>query len=237
MKDFTATVVDSWKNQLEQSSPIIWLISLKVPSEPPTRIRITNFNAQVARGVNSVGDPLIYSPFPIAIGDFRQTSGGDLPSTTINIANADLQLKTIINQYKGLIGQEIVIRWVPIDDLQTPEAEGKFVGSITGCNVDAGVISFTYGARNLQKASFPRNRYISNHCQWRFGTEECGYSIPASGSPPVSTATNTVGGGFDFCPRTLEACEERGEDEDARGLPILHPKRFGGYPGIQRGNQ
>ena len=62
-----------------------------------------------------------------------------------------------------------------------------------------------------------------------FGDAECGYVIPA-------TPGNTIGTGFDFCPRHLEACRERGDDEAARGLARKHPKRMNGFPSIQSGN-
>ena len=91
------------------------------------------------------------------------------------------------------------------DALEDSGAEYKFVGQITNCVVDDRVASFTFGTRNLQQAPFPRNRWVANHCQWRFGTAECGYEIVAGG-------TDTIGGGFTFCPRTLPACEERGAE-------------------------
>jgi lambda family phage minor tail protein L len=230
MKNFQTTIVDSAKNQLENSAPFIWLVSVKIPSDPPTRFRATNYHAQVERGTSTAGDPLVYYPFPIAFGDHRQSQSGDLPTSTINVANVSLELMTTLHTYKGLVGQEIVVRWVRADALEDPGAEYKFVGQITSCVVDDRVASFTFGTRNLQQAPFPRNRWVANHCQWRFGTAECGYKI-------VTGGTNTVGGGFTFCPRTLTACEERGDDETARSLTSQHPLRFGGYPGIQRGNQ
>lgn len=230
MKDFQSTVISAAKNQLENSAPFIWLISVKVPTDPPTRYRLTNYQEQVIRGSSSAGVDLVYYPFPIAFGEYRQSQSGDLPTSTINVANVSLELMTNLHTYKGLVGQEIVIRWVRADALDDPNAEYKFVGQITGCTVDDRVASFTFGSRNLQQAPFPRNRWVANHCQWRFGTGECGYAI-------VTGATNVVGGGFDFCPRTLTACEERGDDETARSLTSQHPQRFGGYPGIQRGNQ
>lgn len=230
MKDLATTIIAAAKNQRESTSPYLWLISVKVPTDPPTRIRITNYTDQVQRGTSTAGDPLTYYPFPVAIGDFRSTNSGDLPTSTINIASVSREMMATLQSYDGLIGQEIVIRWVLASAIGDPTAELKFVGEITGCTIDDQVASFTYGSRNLQKAQFPTNRYVANHCRWRFGTAQCGYVIPA-------TPGNTVGTGFDFCPRTIEACEERGEDEEARSLTSQHPLRYGGFPGIQRGNQ
>ena len=39
---------------------------------------------------------------------------------------------------------------------------------------------------------------------------------------------------YTTCPKTLGACIARGQDHAARGLPVLHPARFGGFPGIPR---
>ena len=229
MKNFATTVIAASKSQLESWQPFIWTVSIKIPSDPPTRIRLTNFTDQIERGTSTAGDPLTYYPFPMAIGDFKSGQSGDLPSNTLNIANVSREMQSYLHDYKGLVGQEAIIRFVRSDALADPLAEYKAVYQITGCQVEANIVSFTLGNRNLQAKNFPANTYTANHCRFRFGTSRCGYVIPSS-------VTNVVGGGFDFCGRTLEDCEERGLDELARSLTQNHPLRFGAYPGTRQGN-
>lgn len=228
MKDFSATIIAAAKAQLESSQPLIWLVSVEVPTNPPTRYRLTSYPEAVARGQSSAGADLTYSPFPLAFGDFRQSGKGDLSPLTINVANVTAEMMDVLQAHAGLVGQEAVIRLVSVQALADPNAEISYRGRIASCSVDDQVASFTLGAVNLQKRGFPSNRYVANHCQFRFGGLECGYVVP--GSPG-----ETVGTGFSTCPRTLTACGDRGLDELARGLASVHPLRFGGFPGIALG--
>lgn len=228
MKDFSATILAAAKAQLEASQPLIWLVSVEVPTDPPTRYRLTSYPEAVARGQSSSGADLTYSPFPLAFGDFRQSSKGDLSPLTINVANVTAEMMAVLQEHKGLVGQDAVIRLVHIQALADPNAEASWRGRISGCSVDDTVASFTLGAVNLQKRPFPADRYVANHCGVRFGGPECGYVIPAAPG-------ETIGTGFSTCPRTLTACGVRGQDETARGLIARHPLRFAGFPGIQLG--
>jgi hypothetical protein len=67
----------------------------------------------------------------------------------------------------------------------------------------------------------PNDRDVASRCCWAFGSAECGYVINAAAA-------------YTTCPKTLSACIARGQDHAARGLPVLHPARFGGFPGIHR---
>lgn len=238
MKDFAGTVIATAKNQLEQNNPFIWLIEIRVPTEPtPTRFRLTNYNEAVSRGTSPGGNPLVYSPFPVAHGDFKDNGRGDLPSTTINVANVTLEMIEELEAYDGLRGEEVVIRLVNIQSLLDPNAERSYRAKIIHTSVDQNVISLTTGNSNLQKALFPRNRCLAHHCRWvkvqgGFGGSLCGYVIPAG-------ATNVVGFGFDHCAGTMDDCRERGEDELARlgAQAVKHPGRFGGFPGTRRGSR
>lgn len=227
MKDFSATVFATASKQLAVSQPFIWLVEVEVPTDPATRYRLTNYNETVQRGTNSDGDPVEFSPYPIAFGNLRATNAADLESITINVANVALELMENLEAYDGLVGQPVALRLVNLEGLADENAELRFDGQVTGVVVNERVATFTVGCPNLTKSLFPRNRYVAHHCQWRFGSPECGYIIPA-------VPGETVGTGFSTCGRTLAQCEERGDDEDARGLTIQHPERFGGYPGIRQ---
>jgi phage-related protein len=228
VKDFSATILAAAKAQLEASQPLIWLVSVEVPTDPPTRYRLTSYPEAIVRGQSSLGADLTYSPFPLAFGDFSQNTKGDLRPLTINVANVTAEMMEVLQLHAGLVGQEAVIRLVHIQALEDPNAEVSWRGRISGCSVDDKVASFALGSSNLQKDPFPSNRYVANHCQWRFGSPECGYLIPAAPGESIGT-------GFSTCPRTLTACRTRGLDEVARSLISRHPLRFGGCPGIALG--
>lgn len=230
MLDRALTILDSEKNKLAQDQPLIWLIEVSIPSDPPTRLRITNYNDPVLYGQNSQGAALTYSPFPALHGEISESSKGDLRDFEVKVSNVTLELMAAIDQYEGLIGQEVVLRIVSAAALNDPNAQIDYVGSISACSVDQEAATFTVGSVNLTKAKFPRNRYVARHCRFRYGGPECGYMIPVS--PPPD---DTIGGGLSTCARTIEACEDHGADELARGVTVLHPLRYGGFPGTYRG--
>jgi hypothetical protein len=76
---------------------------------------------------------------------------------------------------------------------------------------------------------FPSRRVLTACSVVQFGSASCGYVIP-------DTPGESIGTGFSTCGRLLDNCRERGDDEVARGLERLHPKRFDGLPGTSEGN-
>lgn len=229
MKDFRGTVLAAAKNQLAPDLRMAWIFEVEVPTSPPTRFRLTSNADAIQRGVNTTtGEPLVWSPYPIAVGNLTENAKGDLKGCTVNIGNATQELLEELEAYGGLVDQPAVIRLVPADGPYEPSAERRYDGLVTGVTLKQNVLVVTIGQPNLQKRQFPTHRFLADHCGVRqFGGVRCGYSIPAG-------ATNAVGGGFDFCPMTLAGCEERGDDEEARGLARQHPRRFDNCPGIKQ---
>jgi len=228
MKDFRSTVMEAALQQLASSDPFIWLIEVRVPSDPPQRLRLTNYSTPISRGTDTGGHPLIWYPFPIAHGDMSEQVRGSLSDLTINVCNVTREIMDELELYQGLVDQPVVIRLVHSQGLNDPAAESRFDGNVVQTNVRDSVASFKIAATNVTKTLFPKNRLLAFDCGWVYGSSQCGYAIPA-------VCTNVVGGGFDFCGRTLDDCVERGEDEEARGLASRHPDRFGACPGIRLG--
>lgn len=232
MKDYRSTVIETAYAQLAEANGFIWLLEIRVPSTPPTRLRLTNWSQQVPRGTDSGGNAIIWYPFPIAFGELREQKKGNLDEVTISVANCTRELMASIELYDGLADQPVVIRLVHSQALADPAAERRFDGKVSRCRVTADVASFVVSATNLTKRLFPRDRILAFDCIHKnrggFGGTGCGYRIPVG-------PTNEVGGGFSFCGGTLEDCEERGADEAARSLTVEHPLRYGGCPGTRQG--
>lgn len=229
MTDFRNTFLSAAKNQAALEVPVCWLIDIEAPTSPRTRFRLTTNSKRVPRGVNpATGAQLYWDPFPLALGNLSQNTKGDLRGTTINVGNATLEMVELLEELGGLVGSQAIVRLVPAEGPYEPNAERRFDGVIVSTLVRQDVISLTVGSGNVTKKQSPMHRFLADHCGVeRFGDARCGYSI-------ISGATNTIGGGFDFCPETLLGCTERGLDEAARGLPNNHPKRFDGCPGCRQ---
>lgn len=235
MKDLAGTVVATARAQLTQLHPFVFLLEVVVPTTPPTIARLTNYDEVVSRGVGPTGIALNYQPIAIAIGDMQTTNKGDLSDVVINISNVRRDLMSFLETYDGLVGQEIKLMLVNVLALTDPSAQIVLAGRIATTTANDKVVTFRMAAPNLTRSLFPKNRYLAFHCGWRYGSAECGYVIPTS-------PTESVGGGFSTCGKTFEQCEERGEDEVARGVLNIdgeadHPRRIGCYPGIQVGTQ
>ena len=90
--------------------------------------------------------------------------------------------------------------------------------SSTGKHFSAGMDTTVFTG---PRPTGPQDRYVASRCRWEFGSGQCGYVVNAVAA-------------YTTCPKTLSACIARGQDHAARGLPVLHPARFGGFPGIPR---
>jgi phage-related protein len=191
-------------------------------------LRLANYDRDFQHGNDSEGAALTWKRFPFSLGELRENRQGDLPTLAVNVSNVTSELMAWIDEYKGLVGQEVTLMKVhsgyPGD---APFID--YAADVTSCEVNSRVAIFTLGSPKLARQIFPANRWLTQCGVLRYGDADCGYVIPA-------VPTEAVGGGFSTCPRSLEACRLRGDDEEARGLTRLHPRRFAGAPGIRSGN-
>jgi len=230
MKDVRNTILEAATKQLAGEWPFFWLIAVRIPSEPPTWFRATNFRVAVERGTDNAGHPIIFYPFPVAFGELLEDVQANLSDVTINVANCTREIGNLIDTYDGLADQPVILTLVHSQGISDPNAGREFRGEVLRCHVTDEVATFSVSATILARENFPKNRLNAKTCGRIFGDEGCGYVIPASPG-------ETVGTGFSTCNRELENCEERGADEAARSLTVLHPLRFDACPGLQSGSR
>ena len=130
---------------------------------------------------------------------------------------------------EGLTDQSVRILIVNANDLSNALARAVFAGNIIDCEAGQDEILFKLGRPALNQAAFPARRCLTTCSVTRFGNTECGYVIP-------DNPGDSIGTGFSTCNRSLDACRERGDDEVARGLVRMHPRRMDGFPGVENGN-
>jgi lambda family phage minor tail protein L len=217
-------VMTARSRQLNEQYPWVWLYEVEVPTTPPTRYRLTNYDQTITFGAASDGTPLDYTPFPVVQSNVEQNASGDLPQIQLQLSNESLLVKSILENYDGLVGQPIVIKLVHSLELGNPASALRFDGQIVSCTATFDRVSWNISALSLTQAALPGQRYIRNHCRFRYGDERCGYDLN----------NGTLATAHPSCPKTLDACELRGDAEEAAGLERQHPARFGGWPGIPR---
>jgi lambda family phage minor tail protein L len=219
-RSLSASLIEA-SGKLRDTSPWVWLLEVEIPTSPPTRYRFAaNPDAIVFAGQT-------YSPFPFAVGEIRTTAEGDIPTMDVTVDNAAPVIGFAVEEYAGLTGQPVRVMIVNAADLTNPSSSIVEEAEIQSASVSASAVTFTLAAYSLYRLIIPAHRYVARGCRWVYGSAECGYEL-------VTGATNAVGGGFSFCRKSLAQCRQRGEDELARAVTVLHPKRFGGAPGIPR---
>jgi phage-related protein len=204
--------------ELEAPSGLVWLAEVEVPTDPIKRFRITSNNEPLYFGESSEGRGNVYYSYPMKVGRLKRQTKADLPQISLTISNAQMILPDYLEQYDGLVGQKAVVQLVSLAQLENYTASLRFDGEIIGCEANPSQVSFSIGSYNPVGNKFPRERFSKEHCRYRvFGGPECGYPV------------ENVNAAFSDCPRSYDACVERGDDEVTLGLDRQHPARFGGW--------
>jgi phage-related protein len=229
VKDLKAKILDVATKQREALFPYVRLVEVTLPNYEC--IRLANTSAQVQFEFDTDGvTPHVWHPFPMAFEDFSETKRGDLPQLQIGVSNVTLELAARLDEAEGLTDQTVRILIVNTTDLSNSDYKLEWKGEVAKCEVDQQTALFTLGHPRLNAAVFPARRVLTQGGVTRFGNAECGYVIPDSPGESIGT-------GFSKCPlRSLDNCRERGDDEVARGLERMHPRRFCGMPGVSEGN-
>lgn len=210
----------SLKNRLSQPRPFLWLISVRVPSDPETMIRITPNPKQVSFGTNQAGEPIVYSPFPVGIGQIEEDSEGGTPELTLTVGGVTREIMALLLQYDFLTGQPVTLTLVHEDHLDDPEAGASLQFEITDVNGDERKVTFVLSTENLYNWTVPSERIHRDFCGFPYRGRRCGF---------VGDLANTLG----ECDHTyLTGCSVRGAYEVANSLPQKHPFRFGGAPAL-----
>lgn len=222
------TILTARSRQLREQYPWIWLFEFEVPTTPPTRIRVTNAGESVVFGTSSTGVPIVYDSAPVVLGDINETLAGDQPRIQVQVGNAGLDLSALLEQHVGLAGQRATVRLVNSLALGDTASQLRFDGIVLdGVQVDAQRVTADIGLGNLDGQKSAREVYSRFHCRFVYGDGRCGARTDSAALLAI----------VHKCNRTLDDCERVGAAEATVGLPVMHPFRFGGSPGIARVSQ
>lgn len=210
----------------------IWLVEILVKKS--TRVNPTTFTnnivLRVCSDTNVITWPIdnptaqTWSPFNFQLSPIEATGEGDLPSVQLTVDNTGRMLMPTLHDGDAVEGNEVIIYLVPRSALLIAYPAHEYQQwkfTIASIAANSQQVSF-----NLERANFfakmcPQDRFVARRCRWRFGSTQCGYVINASAA-------------YTTCEKTVTDCILRGEDHLARGLPVIHPGRFGGFPGIPK---
>jgi len=214
--------------QPQGRTPFVWLWDLELQprtvSLPPVVFRMTSQPAQHQFWPPSGGGALTFYPFPFSQSEIQQSSEGNLPSLDLSVDNTTRVLMQYLHAGQGFEGNRItcylgVATSLPTTPVAANTAFQTFDFRVASAIATEQAITITIRDPGLWNINVPSARFVALRCRWEFGGPECGYPITATA-------------GFTACDKLLPSCIARGNDERARHLPVLHPRRFGGFPGI-----
>lgn len=172
MKSLPADLVIE-KNKIATNSA--WLVLLHIKMNDP--------DESILRFVRNTEDVVFlgetYLAFPFEIDQTMQDSKGQIPSISLRISNATRLFYEKLELYEGGIGSVVTIAVVNSAYLGLGEQYAELVMTfdVIGCTATQQWCTFVLGAPNPLLKRFPKYRYISSHCGWKFGGIECGYSV------------------------------------------------------------
>lgn len=193
----TALILE--KNRLATPNPWLLLLDIRLPDD--TLLYICRNTEDV------VFQTRTYTAFPFEIEPTRESSKGEIPTITLRVSNVTQVFQAYLEAQEGAIGSVVTLRVVNAAHLAEDYAELTMSFDVLAAVSDARWITFTLGAPNPLRASFPQYRYLAGHCRWRFKSPECGYA-----------------GASETCKRTLDYCRQ-----------LANSPRFGGFPGLAGG--
>lgn len=211
-------IVQLEKNELVTSQPWVWLYEIEVPSDPPTRYRLCASSQQISFRGN------LYYPFPVKHGSMAQGDAGDQVSLSITISNISREISYILDANSGLINQPCRVLLVNKADLSAGRAVIEQDFFIQTSRVSDESVSMQLGVSNLYDSNFPAQRLVRNYCRHQYRGAACGYAVSPSSPYFLSGCDKSFDG--------TNGCQAHGASEEQAGVPVVHPKRFGGFRGI-----
>ena len=188
------------KNQLDGSEP--WLVFLEITLPGDEKEYIVRNNEDITWPATA---GQLYTAVPFELDMIEDSGSGEIPRVNLKISNVQRMLQGYLESYDGAIGATVKMTIVSVDHLDEDYSEFESTFDVIGSSANYEWVTFTLGAPNPLKQRFPLNKYIAKHCNWHYGSVECGHSGDAS------------------CDRTFASCEAKS-----------NAHRFGGYFGLSK---
>ena len=206
------------KNLLATGARWVWLYEVEVPTSTPTRYRFVRDPAAVTFRGN------VYSPFPISHNENREDDKGNLPRIGLQVSNVTRELMSNLNTYGGLVGQPV--RIILTHELAIPSNDTVWEGDfkIVSTSANEKAVTAQLADVDLFEAKLPAQKMMRFYCRHEYKDGMCAYAVDSGNANYLATCDKTLYGN--------NGCVVHGSSEAAAGMPVLHPERFGGFPGI-----
>lgn len=217
------------KNLLQSGDGWAWLIEIQYDAS--TAFRITSHDADISHGGHT------WSPFRVQVAAVAKDGEGVLPEFDLTVGNISREFGQAI-EAGYLLDREVRIMLINVgvsyDEASSSNQVHLVTFTVIGASVSYEEATLHLGKPNLNEAPFPSQRYVRSKCRWVFGGAGCGFDTSLTYQTPTSYP-NFDSTTCDYGLATANGCRAHGAAQDASGLPVLHPKRFGGFKDIPRG--
>lgn len=210
MRTLTQNLIDR-KNLQFADQPWIWLYRLVADqtTSATTVFQLTSSDEEVTF------DGLTYYPFDITHTVITSTEEGDLPEIQVVLNNISREVGAHLEIGDGFIGHECTITLVHKAHLATAADKVVIPLEVRSAVADDDAVALALALPNLYDAVFPADIITRNRCRWVYKGDGC-----------KSRSVKTT------CGHHVDDCIVRGDDHVTQGLPRIHPRRFGGAPGL-----
>ena len=209
------------KNRVANASAWLWLVELQVDASTAIRI-VADYDAQVTwQGV-------VWYPLAAKVSDIRRDGDGRVSDATLSISHVKRYFVSYLDGSK-LVGKRCRLVVIHASQIGDSAAGIEDLYTVNGLELSEDSAAIRIGVANPLSQPVPSERFARTYCRFlpEYGSaaSRCGYD-------------KNLAGALSSCDGTLEGangCRVHGDNEVARGLPRLHPLRFGGFPGIGAG--
>ena len=193
------------KNQFVQTGAWLLLAEIRL-KQKASDTTYSDYIYFVRNTENIAWNGHVWMAFPFDIDDVKE-SKTEFPEINLKVANITRYLQPYLEDYKGLVGSDVIIRVIHSQHLDLPNAEVEEMFTITSTSSNSTYVTFKLGSNFPINTRFPQNRYLKNFCPLVFKSVSCGYT-----------------GSETSCEKTLASCQSK-----------INSARFGGFPAIPLG--
>jgi hypothetical protein len=204
MRDLHASIVEA-KNRMRNIYPWLNLLSIVVPTTPPTTLHVASNNESI------VFNGVVYTAASFTIIRPSSVATGEIPANGVYFFDVKDTIRNYLEDLNGGYGttiKHIIVNSEYLDDADYA-ADLEFNYDLLSANIseEDNCCVLNIGAPNLLRDPSPEFDYEAENCRWvsLFGGFECKY-------PKKDNET---------CDGTLEACMAKGNTAN-----------FGGHPGL-----
>lgn len=210
--------------EIVQPDPLVFLYAIDLPTDPPTKLRVTPYPETLYLGRDNTGAAVPYYPFAIGHDESTGDVEGSLPTITLKAQNLTREMVALLEAYGGLAGQKVRIVLARLSDLPDGTPQREEIYKVLSASATETTAELRLGQNELERQLMPGRRITRLHCAHVYGGPGCGYDTTRAGA--LQTCSKLEDG--------PNGCIEHGLDEAAASLPNNHPEprmlRFRGVP-------